>query len=218
MSLQVKVCGISTGNALEAAIGAGADAAGFVFFPRSPRHVSIQEAVALARYAQSRIKTVALFVDPSDAVLEATLPAVSPNIVQLHGKEPPARVAEIKARFGLPVIKAIGLSHAKDLEMAAFYLDTADLILFDAKPDNPKAALPGGNGIAFDWTLLKNWPHKAKAILSGGLNPDNVVRAITTSGIHFVDVSSGVETSPGVKNSGLIRRFAVEARSALVSA
>ncbi|CCJ07577.1 N-(5\'-phosphoribosyl)anthranilate isomerase [Methylocystis sp. SC2] len=206
----VKICGLSSPETLLAAIEAGADMAGFVFFEKSPRHIDLETARTLGLLAQERIAKVALAVDADDAALQDIIDALAPDYLQLHGKETPARVAEVKARFGLPVIKAAGVATPDDVEAARAYEDIADVILFDAKPA-PNAAIPGGGGVAFDWNLLcgvtaKNW------MLSGGLDPGNVAAAMRLTGARAVDVSSGVERERGVKDAAKIAAFLAAAR------
>ena len=213
MSLIVKICGLKTPETLEAAITAGADWVGFVFFAKSPRNVSLDEAKALGKIVGSRAKKVALSVDADDAALADIEKALKPDFHQLHGHETPARVAAIRARFGRPVIKAIGIAEAADLETAGAYETAADWLLLDAKP--PKnAALPGGNGLTFDWQLLAGLDLEKPFMVSGGLDPSNVGEAIAISHPAGVDVSSGVETAPGVKDPAKIRAFIEAARRA----
>lgn len=213
MSLIVKICGLKTPETLEAAITAGADWVGFVFFAKSPRNVSLDEAKALGQIVGSRAKKVALSVDADDAALADIEKALKPDFHQLHGHETPARVAAIRAKFGRPVIKAIGIAEAADLETARAYETAADWLLLDAKP--PKnAALPGGNGLTFDWQLLAGLDLEKPFMVSGGLDPSNVGEAIAISHPAGVDVSSGVETAPGVKDPAKIRAFIEAARRA----
>ncbi len=213
MSLIVKICGLKTPETLEAAIGAGADWVGFVFFPKSPRHVTGELAHELGRIAGTRVKKVALSVDADDAALADIEKALSPDLHQLHGHEAPERVAAIKARFGRPVIKAVGIAEAADLDAARTYETAADWLLLDAKP--PKNAdLPGGNGLTFDWRLLAGLDLEKPFMVSGGLDPSNVEQAITISRPAGVDISSGVETAPGIKDPAKIRAFIEAARAA----
>ena len=206
----IKICGLSTADTLEAAIGAGADMIGLVFFPKSPRHVSLSQARVLADLARGRAKIVALTVDADDATLAAIGIEVRPDRLQLHGRETPERVAAVRKRFGLPVMKAIGIGSATDLAGAEAFAGSADTLLFDAKP--PKdATRPGGNGHAFDWTLLQYYG--SSFMLSGGLSVGNVREAVQVSGAPAVDVSSGVESSPGVKDPALIRAFIAALRA-----
>ncbi|MFN3891000.1 MAG: phosphoribosylanthranilate isomerase [Beijerinckiaceae bacterium] len=212
MSLLIKICGLSTPETLEAALDAGADMVGFVFFPPSPRNLSLEQAMALGAQAEGRALKVALSVDATDAFLDAAVEAARPDMLQLHGKETPARVLDLKKRFGLPVIKAIHVSNADDLAAVAEYENVADRLIFDARP--PKGAiLPGGNGAAFDWRILDHVETGLPWMLSGGINPDNVAEAIRVTRAPGVDVSSGVESAPGVKDAALIREFIRRARN-----
>ena len=206
MPTEVKICGLTTVEAVDAALDGGADYIGLVFFPRSPRHVDIKTALKLADRARGQAKIVALFVDPDDKVLDSIIDTVQPDMIQLHGDESGPRVREIRKRFHLPVIKAIKVGTAVDAARALRYNESADLILFDAKAP-AGAVLPGGNGLSFDWRALANVKDHMKFMLSGGLTADNVVAAIALTGAGAVDVSSGVESAPGVKDIGLIRRF-----------
>lgn len=213
----IKICGLSTPETLEAALAAGADMVGFVFFEKSPRHIGYDLAARLGAQVSGRARKTALSVDADDARLDAIVAALAPDGLQLHGKESPERVAAVKARYGLPVLKAIGVSGAADLERAAAYHGVADWLLLDAKP--PKdAAHPGGNGVTFDWTLLKHLDRTLPFMLSGGLDPANVAEAIRISTPDGVDVSSGVEDRPGVKNPDKIRAFVETARRAYAAA
>ncbi|MFT3733313.1 MAG: phosphoribosylanthranilate isomerase [Hyphomicrobium sp.] len=212
MSIGAKICGITTPEALDAAINGGADYVGFVFFSKSPRHIGIARAKELADRARGRVKTVALTVDASDDVLQEIVDEVAPDALQLHGSEPPARVADIKRKFKRTVIKAVPVATAADVEKAAAYAGAADLILFDAKA-SPDADLPGGNGRVFDWGALDGVSEKLAFMLSGGLDSDNVVEAIARTRPIAVDVSSGVEMAPGVKDPDRIRRFLQAAKT-----
>jgi phosphoribosylanthranilate isomerase len=212
VTVKVKICGVRTPTILDAAVSAGADYVGLVFFPKSPRNLDLEEARRLAEAARGRIGTIAVLVDPDDALLDAVTKAVRPDILQLHGSETPARVTEIKARSGLPAIKAVPVAEAADVATASAYAGIADQILFDAKAA-AGAVLPGGNGIAFDWSVLAFAP--APFALSGGLDTANVAEAIRVTGAELVDVSSGVETAPGEKDEDLIKQFIEAARSAV---
>ena len=213
--VDVKICGLSTLESVDAAIGAGADLVGLVFYPRSPRHVSVQQAKTLADHARGRAKIVALIVDADDATLQDINKNVAPDLYQAHGAETPERVLEIADLTAKPVIKAIKVSSVKDIAKAAHYAGKASLILYDAKaPETLVNALPGGNGLAFDWDLLGSSRQSEGFILSGGLNPGNVARAIRVTGAPIVDVSSGVESAPGKKDLGLIRKFVEAAKAA----
>lgn len=206
MPTEVKICGLKTIEAVDAALDGGADYIGLVFFPRSPRHVDIKTALTLADRARGQAKIVALFVDPDDKVLDSIIETVQPDMIQLHGDESGPRVREIRKRFHLPVIKAIKVGTAVDAARALRYNESADLILFDAKAP-AGAKLPGGNGLSFDWRALAAVKDQMKFMLSGGLTAENVAAAIAMTGAGAVDVSSGVESAPGVKDAGLIRRF-----------
>jgi phosphoribosylanthranilate isomerase len=209
----VKICGLSTGQTLDAALEAGADMVGFVFFPKSPRHIDWATARALGRQVQGRAKIAALSVDADDDTLKRIVDALSPDLMQLHGSESPARVKEIRERFARPTMKAIGVATRDDLAAAEAYQGVADRLLIDAKP--PKgAALPGGNGRPFDWSLVQDFRAPIPWLLSGGLDPDNIADAIAQSGARGVDVSSGVESAPGVKGPAKIRAFVAAARRA----
>ncbi|WP_323778048.1 phosphoribosylanthranilate isomerase [Leisingera sp.] len=212
--IRVKICGLSAAQDIAAVAGAGAAYAGFVFFPKSPRNVSIEQAAALALEAPPGLCKVALTVNASDAELDAVTAAVPLDMLQLHGKESPQRVAEVRARYGLPVMKAVGIADAADIPQIALYEQVADQLLIDAKPPR-EAALPGGNGLAFDWRLLAGRKYWQKPwMLAGGLTPDNVAEAIRMTGARQVDVSSGVETAPGQKDAALIGSFTRAARAA----
>lgn len=213
MSTLVKICGLRTPETVEAAIEAGADMVGLVFFPRSPRNVSIADARALREQVGGRALVVALTVDADDALLDAIRDEVRPDIVQLHGHETPERTAATKARTGLPVMKAIGVSEAADLAQVPAFEAVADRILFDAKPPRG-AALPGGNGVAFDWRLLAGLDLRKPFMLSGGLEPANVAEALRITRAPGVDVSSGVERAPGDKDPERIAAFVKAARGA----
>jgi phosphoribosylanthranilate isomerase len=208
----VKICGIKDTAALEAARQAGADMVGFVFFPPSPRAVTANQAGELARSYRNGPKRVGLFVDPDDAMLAATLAEVPLDILQLHGDETPARAGEIRARFGKPVMKALGIGSKADLARLADYADQVDYFLLDARPP-PDSALPGGNALAFDWALIKGEQPPRPWLLAGGLTPANVVEAIAASGAPGVDVSSGVERARGIKDPAAITAFIAAAKS-----
>ena len=220
MKLDVKICGLSTPETLDAAVRGGARFVGFVFYPRSARNVAPERARALARAVPEGVTKVAVLVDPADSALAEIGPAV--DMLQLHGKESPARVAEIRARFELPVMKVIKLAQTADLEKAAPYTDVADWLMFDALPPPTRAdALPGGNAVAFDWRILGQAPGGGDPargrpwMLSGGLSLDNLAEAAEISGASVVDVSSGVEEKPGVKSVERIRAFLEAAGAAL---
>lgn len=202
----VKICGLTEPDDIRAATDAGARYVGFVFFPKSPRNIDPARAAALAADVPVGVARVGLFVDPSDADLARVLDVVALDMIQLHGAETPARVTEVKALTGLPVMKAVGISGPEDLDRLWDYGLVADQLLVDAKP--PKGSvLPGGNGLAFDWRLLVGRKFLRPWILAGGLTPDNVAEAIRLTGAQAVDVSSGVESAPGRKDPQLIRDF-----------
>jgi len=206
MGVQAKICGISEPVSLKAAVDGGARWVGFVFFPPSPRNVAPAMAGEMARLVPTGVRTVGLFVNPTDAVLDAVTGVVPLDLIQVHGKETPERVAAIKARFAIPVMKAFKVGAPEDLDYALTFAGAADRLLFDAPPP-ADSALPGGNGVAFDWTLLRgrSWP--LPWMLSGGLTPANVAEAVRTTGATAVDVSSGVEDRPGHKDPARIRAF-----------
>lgn len=206
MDLDVKICGLTTDEAIAAALDAGASHVGFIFFDRSPRNVAPAEAGRLRRAARGRALAVAVTVDADDAALDAIVAAVEPDMLQLHGKETPERVADIKARYRLPVMKVLAVSDAADLDGMKAYRGVADRFLLDAKAP-AGADLPGGNGVAFDWTLLKGLDPSLDYMLSGGLNADNIATALGTARPRGIDVSSGVESAPGVKDPERIRAF-----------
>ena len=212
MSLLVKICGLSTRETLDVALQAGADMVGFVFFPPSPRHLGLGAARELGKQAKGRAVKVALTVDADDATFENILETLQPDILQLHGKETTARLRDIKAKFGLPVMKALPVQTAADLAPLAGYAGVADRILFDARA--PKGATrPGGLGAVFDWHVLEKLDLNLPFMVSGGLNADNVAEAIRVTGAGGVDVSSGVERSAGVKDPEMIRAFIRAARA-----
>jgi phosphoribosylanthranilate isomerase len=213
MTLLVKICGLSTAETLDAALEAGADAVGFVFFPPSPRHLGYDAARALGARVNGRAEKVALTVDADDATLLSILEALRPHVLQLHGKETPARVAAIKRRFGLPVMKAIAVEARADLAAIADYVGVADRLLFDARAPR-EATRPGGLGKAFDWRLLENLDPGIPFMLSGGLDAGNVGEALRITRARGVDVSSSVERAPGEKDPDEIRAFVRAARAA----
>lgn len=203
---EIKICGLSTPEALRAAAEAGADLVGFVFFPPSPRSLTPAQAGAVSASLKGGPRRVGLFVDPSDELIEAVLAAAPLDIIQLHGGETPARVAEIRARFGRPVMKAIGIATEEDLVQIDEFSGVADRLLLDAKPP-PDATRPGGNAEAFEWRLARLRKIPVPWLLAGGLTPANVAEAVRISGAPGVDVSSGVERAKGVKDEALIRQF-----------
>ena len=213
MTVEAKICGINDPGALDAAVRGGARYFGLVFYPPSPRSVTVAEAAALAARAPEGIVRVGLFVDPDDETLAATLARVPLDLLQLHGSEAPRRVAEIRARFARPVMKAIKVAREADLDEVAAYAGVVDRLLFDAKaPKTMKGALPGGNALAFDWQLIAGrvWPKPW--MLSGGLDAGNLAEAVAVTGAGAVDVSSGVEDRPGRKNLDKIAAFLAAAR------
>src|SRR5437899_2309147 len=212
MSLLVKICGLSTRETLDVAPGAGADMVGFVFFPPSPRHLGLEAARALGKQAKGRAAKVALTVDADDATLSNIVETLQPDLLQLHGKETIARLRDVKAKFGLPVMKAIAVETSADLAVLPGFAGVADRILFDARA--PKdATRPGGLGAPFDWRLLENLDLRLPYMVSGGLHADNVAEALRVTGAGGVDVSSGVESAPGVKDPELIKAFIRAARA-----
>lgn len=212
MSLLVKICGLSTPETLDVALDAGADMVGFVFFPPSPRHVSLELGRDLGRQVKQRALKVALTVDADDATLDNIMDALSPDIFQLHGKEGVARLRDIKQRFGRPVMKAVPVATAADLAVLPGYAAVADRILFDARA--PKdATRPGGLGEPFDWQLLEHLDLNLPYMVSGGLHTDNVAEAVRVTRAGGVDVSSGIESAPGVKDPEMIKAFIRAARA-----
>lgn len=213
MTILVKICGLSTPETMRVALDAGADMVGLVFFGKSPRNVSIDRAIELAAMARGRAEIVALMVDPKDSDVAEVAGAVRPDLLQLHGAESPQRVAVISDHAGLPAMKAIGVSKAEDVAKARTYLDVSERILFDAK-SQPGANHPGGNGLPFDWRLLTDLDPPFPFVLSGGLTPETVAEAIRLTSPIGVDVSSGVESRPGVKDPARIEAFIRAARAA----
>ncbi|HZM07746.1 MAG TPA: phosphoribosylanthranilate isomerase [Methylocella sp.] len=211
MSVLVKICGLATEAGLDAALACGADMVGFVFFDKSPRHVSLELAAALSRQTANRACKVLLTVDAGDATLAAAIAALDPGLLQLHGKETPERVASIRARFGLPVMKAIAIRDAADLSTVPLFDAVADYLLFDAKPSQ-SSTRPGGNGESFNWSLLEMIETKKPWLLAGGLNAANVTNALVQTRARGVDVSSGVESVAGTKDRDKIAAFIAAAR------
>jgi len=206
MILDVKICGLKTPDSITAALELGASHVGFVFFDKSPRHVSLAQAGALRDHVADKAKTVAVVVDADNRFLDDLVHQARPDILQLHGRETPRRVGEIKKRYHLPITKAIAVHDTSDLQNIIPYRNIADRILFDAKA--PKGShLPGGNGIAFNWKLLQMLDSDFDYMLSGGLNADNIAQALAQANPRGIDVSSGVESAPGVKDIGLMRDF-----------
>lgn len=211
----VKICGLSTVEMIDAALAAGADMVGFIHFERSPRHVTLDAAKRLSEHAGDRALKVLVTVDMDDMALAHAIAAVRPHALQLHGRERPDRVASLRTRFGLPVIKAIGIGAGPDTigDIAGFD-GVADLLLLDAAPSDDGSQLPGGNGTRFDWGFLPTLNVATPWLLAGGLNPDNVGEAVAKSGAYGVDVSSGVESGPGVKEAAKIAAFVANVRAA----
>ena len=212
MSLIVKICGLSTRETLDVALDGGADMVGFVFFPPSPRHLSLEVARDLGKLTKRRASKVALTVDADDLTLANIVEALQPDMLQLHGKETVARLRDIKQKFGLPVMKAIAVESPADLAALPGYADVADRILFDARAPK-EATRPGGLGAVFDWQVLENLDLKQPFMVSGGLNAENVAEAVRVTRAGGVDVSSGVERTPGVKDPDMIRAFIRAARA-----
>ena len=212
MSLIVKICGLSTRETLGVALDSGADMVGFVFFPPSPRHLGFEAARDLGQRVERRATKVALSVDADDATLGGIVEALQPELLQLHGHETPARLTEIKRKFGLPVMKAIAVETAADLAILSEYRDVADRILFDARPPRD-ATRPGGLGAVFDWHVLENLDLALPFMVSGGLHAGNVADAVRVTRAGGVDVSSGVESAPGIKDPEMIRAFIGAARA-----
>lgn len=210
--MHVKICGLSEPDTLRTAITAGARYIGFVFVPKSPRHVSMDTAADLAGRVPAGVAKVSLTVDADDSLLDDMIDQVPLDMLQLHGEETPQRVAEVKARYGLPVMKAIGIGDASDLDKIPLYAQVADQLLIDTKPPS-KGDLPGGTGLSFDWRLLQGRRWAVPWMLAGGLSSSNVAEAIRLTGARQVDVSSGVESARGVKSSELIEDFMAAARN-----
>jgi phosphoribosylanthranilate isomerase len=213
MALAIKICGLTTPDALDVALTAGADFVGFVFFPPSPRNLGLEAARTLGAQVQGRAGKVALTVDANDDAIAAIVAALQPDMLQLHGKETPDRVVAVRTRFGLPVMKALPIATRADLASIRVYSDVVDRLLFDARPP-AEATRPGGLGVSFDWTLLRDIKPGVPWMLSGGLDAGNVAEAIALTGAPGVDVSSGVERAPGEKDVGKIRAFIRAARMA----
>ncbi|WOC16030.1 phosphoribosylanthranilate isomerase [Pseudochrobactrum sp. MP213Fo] len=205
-SLHVKICGLKTPEAVEAVLNNGASHIGFIFFPKSPRHVDAAQAFALATPARGKAQIVAVTVNADDAQLDQIVSVLQPDILQLHGKETPERVMQIKQRYDLPVIKAFSIRDNSDFDAVLSYQGIADRFLFDAKAPE-RSELPGGNGVSFDWDLLKDRAEFGNYMLSGGLNAGNIVQALAKTGSFAIDISSGVESEPGKKDVKLIDAF-----------
>ncbi len=206
MKISVKICGLSTLEGINTCVECGAQYLGFVFFPKSPRNVTIAQAAELVRIVPKNTKVVALVVNATDTFLDDIVATVKPDILQLHGSETVERVMEIKQRYKLPVMKAIGVSDAQDLLTIDRYSDVCDQILVDTKPQID-ATLPGGNGVSFDWNIVSGYKWRTPWMLAGGLNASNIQEAISTSNAVQVDLSSAVESAPGVKDCAKIREF-----------
>ncbi|MDG4899357.1 MULTISPECIES: phosphoribosylanthranilate isomerase [unclassified Mesorhizobium] len=213
MTLDIKICGLKTDTAMAAALAGGASHVGFIFFAKSPRFVDPAEAGRLRQAAIGKAKAVAVTVDADDALLDEIVARMQPDMLQLHGSETPVQVAELKTRYGLPVMKVLSVSEAADLERIKPYVGVADRLMFDAKP--PKGTqLPGGNGVAFDWRILAGLDAGLDYMLSGGLNAANVGDALRLANPPGIDISSGVESAPGVKEPALIEQFFRAVRAA----
>jgi phosphoribosylanthranilate isomerase len=211
--LDIKICGLKTDAALAAALSGGATHVGFIFFPKSPRNIAPPEAGRLRELAGGKAKAVAVTVDADNAFLDAIVAEMRPDMLQLHGSETPQRLTELKARYGLPIMKALSVREPADLAAIAPYLGVADRLLFDAKP--PKGSeLPGGNGVSFDWTILARLDADVDYMLSGGLNAANIGEAIRLANPPGLDISSGVESAPGIKDTALIEQFFKAVRAA----
>ena len=209
---QIKICGITTADALEAAMAARASHVGFNFYPPSPRYAATELAARLAAQAAGRLTRVGVVVDPTDETLNELTGAVGLDALQFHGTENPERLSQARARFDLPVWKVLSVASASDLERASSYVGAADFLLLDAK--TPKGTLPGGMGLKFDWGLLAGWKAPLPWGLAGGLNPGNVAEAVRRTGAALVDAASGIESAPGIKDPALIAAFCAAARSA----
>jgi phosphoribosylanthranilate isomerase len=215
MTVRAKICGLSDADSVHAAVAGGAAFVGFVFYPRSPRAITPDKAAELAALVPASVGRVGLFVDAGDDEIDAAVASDALDMLQLHGAESPARVSDLRARTGLRVMKAVSVAAARDVERAPAYYTAANWLMFDAKPPKDMSgALPGGNALAFDWLLLKGWDFPLPWMLAGGLDAGNVAEAVRLSGARFVDTSSGVEDSPGVKSPDRIREF-LEAVAAL---
>ena len=216
LNIEVKICGLSDVSSIEAALDGGANHIGFIFFPKSPRNISPEDAGELAKHVRGRAKIVAVSVDADDAFLDEIVGELSPDILQLHGSESPERVGKIKLRYDLPAMKAFAIRQKTDFDRVEPYFDIADRLLFDAKP--PKGSdLPGGNGVSFDWSLFAQWQEsyglRIPAMLSGGLDGDNITQALLSSNARAIDISSGVEKAAGIKDPKLIAAFLDQIRN-----
>jgi phosphoribosylanthranilate isomerase len=212
--IAIKICGLTTSDAVQSIIAAKADYAGFVYFPASPRHIALDKAVILKTLLPASIKAVSVLVDPDDALLAQVMQVLAPDFLQLHGKETPERVKTIRATFPqAKLIKAVQVRSSDDIAHAMAFTAHIDGLLFDAKPPELPGMLPGGNGLSFDWALLKNREFPLPWFLSGGLNGENIADALSQSGAQMIDISSGVESAPGVKDPALIEAFIHKVRS-----
>lgn len=216
MAVQIKICGITSADAADATVRAGAGIAGLMLHHRSPRRVALDQAAALGARMRGRVGLAIVMVDPADEMLDAAIRAIHPDFIQLHGNETPARVAAIRARFGAQIIKVLPIAEPADLATAPAHEAAADMLMFDTKPP-PGATREGGHGNAFDWQILRGRSFAKPWLLAGGLNAENVARAIALTGTPGVDVSSGVETAPGQKSPELIAQFIAAARAARYS-
>jgi phosphoribosylanthranilate isomerase len=212
--VEVKICGLSTTGTMTAALDAGADFVGLVFYQPSPRNLSIEDARPLADIARGKAKIVALTVDPDDKLIDEIAASINPDFIQCHGSESPERIAEITARTRIAVIKTIKVRAEEDVREAALYDGIAAMMLYDAKvPEGFENPLPGGNGVQFDWSLLRARSDASSFMLAGGIDVENVAKAIEIAQPAIVDVSTGVETAPGQKDAGLIREFVAKVKS-----
>ena len=213
MKPDIKICGLKTSEAVDRAVARGATHIGFIFFPKSPRHVDPEIAAELAEPVRGRVKIVAVTVDASDEELDDIVHLLKPDVLQMHGHETPERILQVKALYGIPVMKAFSVREASDLERIDPYVGVADRFLFDAKAP-AGSELPGGNGVSFDWNIMASLDASVDYMLSGGLNKDNVGLALASTRARGIDVSSGVESAPGLKDRELIRAFCDAARNA----
>lgn len=213
MPVQVKICGLTDEASVRTAVQAGASYLGFVFFPPSPRHITAEQAAAIHHAASNGVPAVAVTVDADDTALDVIMQALKPACVQLHGRETVERVAQVRQRYGVKVIKAFKISSGDDIAVAHEFSGAADIFLFDAKPPQMAGMLPGGNGLSFDWALLGGRDFGCDWFLSGGLNAGNLAKAVAQSGASMLDVSSSVESAPGVKDARLIREFMQAAKA-----
>ena len=212
--ISIKICGLTTQDAVQTVIRSGADYAGFVYYPASPRHIEPAQAASLRKLLPDSIPAVSVLVDPTDALLAQVASAMQPDFFQLHGKENPLRLAQIRATYPkIRIIKALSIRTGDDVAQAQHYNDVCDMLLFDAKAPKLPGMLPGGNGLSFDWALLKNREFTKPWFLSGGLHSENIAQALSETGAKMIDISSGVESAPGVKDPALIEAFIHKVRS-----